>query len=417
MAGIILEPGSKSEDQEKPARQIECKQIVDEISMIGVEKWIEEKFVDTLSDDLPSLDDDLLMLDADDEKLSEFENDKKYVIKPKVFYEFPNKNLVGQERYRSKRIGKSRGNKDKSMLLFKDKMGYLRLVKANNCVKDKVTGQFSKDKPCENNKKNKHEKDKNKTHEGWELRLGMTKTERKSEHHKLKQTLKDAWTTKMETDEDTNLLTSSFVIVNTLLVLFAISLGLTSKNELKAFPKVGRALKRRQASHHRNHQPHQIHEAMASNDSSSASHEVQPHAKQRQEGAIHPAEPILCVNNCGFYGFPQNHNLCSCCFKLRLASPALSSSASAKAQLEGATIAASSSSEPPSPAPPQKPSRCLACRKRVGLTGFKCRCGDVFCSSHRYSDQHQCPFDYKAAARQAIASSNPVVKADKITKL
>ncbi|MCO5563402.1 hypothetical protein L7F22_017043 [Adiantum nelumboides] len=101
--------------------------------------------------------------------------------------------------------------------------------------------------------------------------------------------------------------------------------------------------------------------------------------------------------------------------------PALSSSAaSAKEQVDAIATRSSlapATDQPPAPAPPQKPNRCLACRKRVGLTGFKCRCGDVFCSSHRYSDQHQCSFDYKAMARQAIAAHNPVVNADKVTKL
>ena len=35
------------------------------------------------------------------------------------------------------------------------------------------------------------------------------------------------------------------------------------------------------------------------------------------------------------------------------------------------------------------------CKKKVGLTGFTCRCGGLFCSIHRYSDKHQCDFDYK----------------------
>lgn len=34
--------------------------------------------------------------------------------------------------------------------------------------------------------------------------------------------------------------------------------------------------------------------------------------------------------------------------------------------------------------PVQKnPGRCFACNKRVGLTGFKCRCDYVFCAAHR----------------------------------
>lgn len=61
--------------------------------------------------------------------------------------------------------------------------------------------------------------------------------------------------------------------------------------------------------------------------------------------------------------------------------------------------------------------RCNACRKRVGLTGFSCRCGNVFCTAHRYSDKHDCQFDYRRAAQGAIAKANPVVKAKKLDKI
>ncbi|XP_047947712.1 zinc finger A20 and AN1 domain-containing stress-associated protein 5-like [Salvia hispanica] len=61
--------------------------------------------------------------------------------------------------------------------------------------------------------------------------------------------------------------------------------------------------------------------------------------------------------------------------------------------------------------------RCSGCRKKVGLTGFRCRCGDLFCADHRYSDRHDCSYDYKSAGREAIARGNPVVKAAKIVKI
>ena len=61
-------------------------------------------------------------------------------------------------------------------------------------------------------------------------------------------------------------------------------------------------------------------------------------------------------------------------------------------------------------------SRCSSCRKRVGLTGFRCRCGELFCGAHRYSDRHGCSYDYKGAARDAIARENPVVRAAKIVR-
>ncbi|KAK1416572.1 hypothetical protein QVD17_32363 [Tagetes erecta] len=61
--------------------------------------------------------------------------------------------------------------------------------------------------------------------------------------------------------------------------------------------------------------------------------------------------------------------------------------------------------------------RCGSCRKRVGLTGFTCRCERVFCGMHRYPEKHECSFDYKTMGKEAIAKANPVVKADKLQKI
>ncbi|XP_057953593.1 zinc finger A20 and AN1 domain-containing stress-associated protein 8 isoform X2 [Malania oleifera] len=63
------------------------------------------------------------------------------------------------------------------------------------------------------------------------------------------------------------------------------------------------------------------------------------------------------------------------------------------------------------------PKRCSMCKKRVGLTGFNCRCGHLFCAQHRYSDKHDCSFDYRSAGQDAIAKANPVVKAEKLDKI
>ncbi|KAH7278534.1 hypothetical protein KP509_38G045200 [Ceratopteris richardii] len=61
--------------------------------------------------------------------------------------------------------------------------------------------------------------------------------------------------------------------------------------------------------------------------------------------------------------------------------------------------------------------RCLVCKKRMGILGFKCRCGNIFCATHRYSDKHGCSFDYKSAGREAILKANPIVKAAKLQKI
>ncbi|CAI9764963.1 unnamed protein product [Fraxinus pennsylvanica] len=63
------------------------------------------------------------------------------------------------------------------------------------------------------------------------------------------------------------------------------------------------------------------------------------------------------------------------------------------------------------------PKRCSTCGKRVGLMGFNCRCGNLFCAVHRYSDKHECPFDYHAAGQESISKSNPVVRAEKLDKI
>ncbi|KFO77577.1 AN1-type zinc finger protein 5 [Cuculus canorus] len=67
--------------------------------------------------------------------------------------------------------------------------------------------------------------------------------------------------------------------------------------------------------------------------------------------------------------------------------------------------------------PKQKKNRCFTCRKKIGLTGFDCRCGNLFCAIHRYSDMHACPYDYKAEAAEKIRKENPIVIAEKIQKL
>lgn len=57
---------------------------------------------------------------------------------------------------------------------------------------------------------------------------------------------------------------------------------------------------------------------------------------------------------------------------------------------------------------------CILC---CGVSGFDCRCGNLFCGLHRYSDKHNCPYDYKAEAANKIRKENPVVVADKIQRI
>ncbi|CAI0555392.1 unnamed protein product [Linum tenue] len=167
---------------------------------------------------------------------------------------------------------------------------------------------------------------------------------------------------------------------------------------------------------------------------------------QKEETEFKVPETLTsCINNCGVTGNPASNNMCQTCFTATNATVASSSSSSAASSL--ATILNSSSSTSTSPRsslprsptrdpPPETSSdvdmssdqekltltrkavnRCSGCRRKVGSIGFQCRCGELFCWEHRYSDCHDCNYDYKSVGWEAIARENPVVKATKIVRV
>ncbi|XP_068608732.1 AN1-type zinc finger protein 5b [Brachionichthys hirsutus] len=99
--------------------------------------------------------------------------------------------------------------------------------------------------------------------------------------------------------------------------------------------------------------------------------------------------------------------------KVELPEPVLSQPTSSASHSSTAGSEDHKAPEPPKP----KKNRCFMCRKKVGLTGFDCRCGNLFCGLHRYSDKHSCPYDYKAEAANKIRKENPVVMAEKIQRI
>jgi hypothetical protein len=60
---------------------------------------------------------------------------------------------------------------------------------------------------------------------------------------------------------------------------------------------------------------------------------------------------------------------------------------------------------------------CHKCDKKLKISAMQCKCNKYFCNAHKYSDCHNCKYDYKKIGKEILKKNNPIILHSKIDKI
>ena len=55
--------------------------------------------------------------------------------------------------------------------------------------------------------------------------------------------------------------------------------------------------------------------------------------------------------------------------------------------------------------------------KKLGISGFLCKCNNTYCSKHRYSFEHDCMFNHKKHEQEKLKKNNPKIEKEKFERI
>lgn len=62
--------------------------------------------------------------------------------------------------------------------------------------------------------------------------------------------------------------------------------------------------------------------------------------------------------------------------------------------------------------------RCNFCKHKLQeFYSFDCKCGHIFCTTHRLPSEHNCTFDYYKEQKQQLRQKNKKISIEKIQKI